>query len=90
MYGHAKQEENACANAEGAPDAVADLAEVCRYTTTAYSIAKQKHQVRGVTMNLCYGIMGITFMPRLVPFVKVHHSGCYHASDAYKHGDNER
>ena len=41
-------------------------------------------------MDLRYSIVGITFMPWLVPFVKVHHSGCNHASDADKHGDDKR
>ena len=89
MYDPGQHKEDTCANAKSAIDTVADLAEVCRNATAAYAIAEKKHKVRGVTMHLRYIIVSITFMPGLIPLVKVHHSGCDHACNADKHGENE-
>ena len=84
-----QEEEDACRYSESAPNTVTNLAKVCSDATTAHAISKKKHEIGRITMHLGDVVYFVTFSPRLVSIVPLHHTSCHETRHTHENRDDQ-
>ena len=79
MYDPHQKKEDACQYSEIAVPSEANKAEVSSDTSTADTIAEQKHEVAAPSVDFSNVVNFLLSDPIFVAFVKVHHTSDYHA-----------